>query len=244
MTILFTLSYDGRNYCGWQRQHNGVAVQEVLEKALSQLYGYELHVLGASRTDAGVHAQGQRAALRLEQNPIPLDRLPLAINAYLPKDVVVTFAEEVEDGFHPIRNAVEKTYEYIVYNAPYIDPRYRDYCYFVSTPLDIDKMRQATGFFIGRHDFKAFCATGSERKSTIRTVYSLTVELDGDLIRIEITGDGFLYNMVRIIAGTLVEVGQGRIPVDSIPKIIQSGKRDLAGRTAPAGGLTLLEVAY
>ena len=243
MNILLMVAYDGTNYCGWQRQSGQMTVQQRLEEALSQLYKKPITVRGSSRTDTGVHCKGQGALYTVEQN-IPADRLPYAVNAFLPDDIVVNGAYIVDDGFHPQYSVIDKTYEYKILNAPFRDPVLNHYTEFIHYPLDMEKMRRACIHFIGEHDFKAFCASGSDAKTTVRTIYSLDVQKSGDIISIKVRGNGFLYNMVRIIAGTLVYVGLGKIQPDEIPQIIQSRDRARAGKTLVPNGLTLLEVNY
>ncbi len=247
MKILLTVSYDGRNYCGWQRQNNGITVQQTLEEqGLFSVFKREVHTLGASRTDAGVHALGQRVCFELGDNEcmIPLGKLPQVINAALPRDIVVTKAESVHEDFHPIFDAKRKSYEYIILNSYYLNPKLADYCEHVYYPLDFGNMRAAASCFIGEHDFTAFRTTDGSARTTVRTVYSLELKKQDDIISFVITGNGFLYNMVRIIAGTLIDAGRGRISPNEVPGIILSKDRAKAGRTASANGLTLLEVFY
>ena len=242
MNILLTVAYDGTNYCGWQRQDNAVAVQQKLEEALSEIFRREVKTAGASRTDAGVHALGQRAAFSVDKISIPIDKLPLVINSHLPEDIAVQGAERVGEGFNPRFDARAKTYCYQIYNAPYSNPLIRRYSAFVPGELNVEKMIEAAPKFIGTHDFAAFCASGSGAKTTVRTIFDCNVSQEGPLIRMSVTGDGFLYNMVRIMAGTLLYAGMGK--VDDICGIIASGDRKLAGKTMPPEGLTLMEVMY
>lgn len=243
MTVLLTVAYDGTAYCGFQRQTNGITVQEKLEDALSCLFSSKINVAGASRTDAGVHALGQRITFIIEPMKIPLDRLPYAINANLPDDITVHMAEKVSDGFNP-RHAKDKTYIYQIYNSRFPNPTLRNYTWFVPYKLDINDMRKAAEAFVGSHDFKAFCATGSSVKTTVRTIYQCNIVRDEDLISLSIKGNGFLYNMVRIITGTIMYVGHGKIPAESIPDIILSRDRTQAGKTAPPQGLFLRDIKY
>lgn len=243
MNILLIVAYDGTNYYGWQRQSGFMTVQQRLEEALSALYKKEIIVRGSSRTDTGVHCMGQGALYRVEQN-IPIDRLPYAVNAFLPNDIVVNAAYIVGDDFHPQYSVIDKTYEYKIQNADFRDPTLNNYTDFIHYRLDIEKMQQACRYFIGEHDFKAFCASGSDAKTTIRTIYELSVKKEGRMISIRVRGNGFLYNMVRIIAGTLVYVGLGKIAPDEIKDIILSRDRARAGKTLVPNGLTLLEVNY
>ena len=241
--ILLTISYDGTNYSGWQKQKNAVTVQGEFDKACSTLFKTDVESIGASRTDAGVHALGQRAVIGVDTS-IPAEKIPLALNPLLPDDIVVTHAEEVGADFNPRFKALKKTYEYSIYNAPFRNPLYRNYSEYVRYELDLDSMRTACEEFVGEHDFRAFCASGNSSKTTVRTIYSLDVEKDGDFIKIRVTGNGFLYNMVRIIAGTLIYVGEGRIAPDDLPEIIASGDRRKAGKTAGPSGLVLVKIMY
>lgn len=241
--ILLTISYDGTNYSGWQKQKNAVTVQGEFDKACSTLFKTDIESIGASRTDAGVHALGQRAVIDVDTS-IPAEKIPLALNPLLPDDIVVTHAEEVGADFNPRFKALKKTYEYSIYNAPFRNPLYRNYSEYVRCELDLDSMRTACEAFVGEHDFRAFCASGNSSKTTVRTIYSLDVEKDGDFIKIRVTGNGFLYNMVRIIAGTLIYVGEGRIAPDDLPEIIASGDRRKAGKTAGPSGLVLVKIMY
>ena len=241
--ILLTISYDGTNYSGWQKQKNAVTVQGEFDKACSALFKTDVESIGASRTDAGVHALGQRAVIDVDTS-IPAEKIPLALNPLLPDDIVVTHAEEVGADFNPRFKALKKTYEYSIYNAPFRNPIYRNYSEYVRCELDLDSMRTACEAFVGEHDFRAFCASGNSSKTTVRTIYSLDVEKDGDFIKIRVTGNGFLYNMVRIIAGTLIYVGEGRIAPDDLPEIIASGDRRKAGKTAGPSGLVLVKIMY
>ena len=241
--ILLTISYDGTNYSGWQKQKNAVTVQGEFDKACSTLFKTDIESIGASRTDAGVHALGQRAVIDVDTS-IPAEKIPLALNPLLPDDIVVTHAEEVGADFNPRFKALKKTYEYSIYNAPFRNPIYRNYSEYVGCELDLDSMRTACEAFVGEHDFRAFCASGNSSKTTVRTIYSLDVEKDGDFIKIRVTGNGFLYNMVKIIAGTLIYVGEGRIAPDNLPEIIASGDRRKAGKTSGPSGLVLVKIMY
>jgi len=246
MKILLTIAYDGSAYNGWQTQPNKQTVQGCLERALATLYKTPIHTLGAGRTDAGVHAEGQRASFVVPESSvvIPLENLPLALRALLPDDIVVTSAEEVPSDFSPIANAKQKTYEYTILNQPYPNPKLMKYACHISTPLDFAAMQQAAAAFEGTHDFAAFCSTGSSATSTVRTIYECRLEKDGSALKIYITGNGFLYNMVRIIVGTLIDVGFSKKAAGDIPQILKSLDRTKAGKTAPSQGLTLISVEY
>ena len=251
MRILLTVSYDGSAYGGWQRQENAVTVQEVLEDALAEVFGRNISVTGASRTDAGVHALGQKAAFSVPETKIPPDKLPYVLNNALPADVVVSCAAIVPDEFHPRFDAVEKTYRYMYHCAKFPNPLVKNAWFRPHAP-DAAKMDAAAKAFVGAHDFAAFCAAGSVAKTTAREIYECRVErvisdninYGDELIALYVRGNGFLYNMVRIMAGTLLYVGEGKLPEDCVPGIIEGRDRARAGMTAPAVGLTLMEVRY
>jgi len=244
-SILITIAYDGTLFNGWQSQKKeGIrTIQETLESAFLCLFGTYTEVLGASRTDTGVHALGQKALIKTESG-IPVLRIPYAVNSLLPDDVRVIDAVEVQCGFHPRYDAKRKTYEYKIFNSKYKNPVLRNYTEFVYKKLDIIKMREALSFFLGEHDFSAFRATGSGVKGSVRTIYEASIEKEGDIISLKITGNGFLYNMVRIIAGTLIDVGKGKLKPIEVKDIIKSKDRKRAGKTAGPNGLTLLDVSY
>lgn len=241
--IILKLEYDGTNYSGWQRQNNAVTVQELLEKSLYELLGKETKVTGCSRTDAGVHALGFVCNFYTDSK-IPADKFPYALNRILPDDIVVLEGREGEEGFHARYHALGKKYRYRIYNHIFPSAVHRNYTWHNPYDLDVQKMKRAANYFIGQHDFSAFMASGSSVKDTVRNVTLLTVEKQGVELIIEIAANGFLYNMVRIIAGTLVEVGKGKIAAELIPEIIQSKERKKAAATAPPQGLYLVEVYY
>lgn len=241
--IKLTIAYDGTNYCGWQWQKNAPAVENFVLDACKKLFSGDVKVTGASRTDAGVHADGQVATVTGETN-IKAHRLARALSAYLPQDIVIQSAEPAPENFHPRFHAVEKTYIYRIYNAPMPHPRHSRFSHYFFYPLDIEKMRSAAADLIGEHDFAPFCAAGGSAKTTVRKIYDIQLEKQDDLIEISITGNGFLYNMVRIIVGTLIEIGNGIRPEQDMPRILASGDRKQAGPTAPAKGLTLKEIRY
>lgn len=246
MRILMTIAYDGTCFSGWQKQRlpEVRTVQGEMEKALQKLFrSPNLECIGASRTDAGVHALGQRAVIDVETT-IPAEKIPLALRPLLPEDIAVTKAEEVPQTFHPRFDCVKKTYEYRFWNAPTKNPKERLYSSHQAKPLDIGLMNQAAAAFMGRHDFAAFCAAGSSVSSTVRTIFGCHAEREGDIVKILVTGDGFLYNMVRIMAGTLLMAGLGKLPPEAIQDIIESRDRRKAGQTAEPQGLTLLEIYY
>lgn len=250
MRIRLTVAYDGTDYNGWQIQNNAVTVEEKVTGALQELLKEEIEVIGASRTDSGVHAMGNVAVFDTETR-IPPEKLAIALNHYLPPDIRVQRSEQVADDFHPRHCDSTKTYEYTILNARIENPVRSRYSYHVGQPLDMKKMREAAGFLIGTHDFSAFCSAGSQVRSKVRTVYELSIEekepLTGGIGReivIRVAGNGFLYNMVRIIAGTLIEVGQGRRSVETVSEAVQTGDRRKAGPTAPARGLMLVGIEY
>lgn len=241
--IKLTVAYDGTDYCGWQIQPNGITVEEVLNKALSDLTKETVKVIGASRTDAGVHAKGNVAVFDTE-SPIPSDRIAYAVNRLLPEDIVIVQSEEVAADWHPRYQKSVKTYEYTIVNREMPDPLRRRDSWFVSFPLDIDGMRKAAQYLVGEHDFRTFCSIHTGVKTTVRRIYSLDIEKENELIKIRISGNGFLYNMVRIIAGTLVEVGRGACSPLEVKEMLEQRKRDKAGATAPPQGLVLLGISY
>lgn len=241
--IMLVVAYDGTNYHGFQVQPEAVTIEGVLNQTLSRLLNEEITVIGASRTDAGVHAEGNVAVFDTETK-IPPEKLALALNQRLPEDIVVQKSQEVALEFHPRHINCRKTYEYQIYNHIVPNPKFRNYSYFYYRPLDLTAMQKAAAFFPGQRDFSSFCAAGTQVQDKVRTIYELQIEKLGNLITIRITGNGFLYNMVRIIAGTLIQAGIHAIPPDAIEKILLAGNRRMAGPTAPAKGLTLKEIQY
>ena len=242
--IRIFVAYDGTNYCGWQVQPNGVTIEEKLNKSLARLTGEEIRIIGASRTDSGVHALGNVAVFDTESS-IPPERFAYALNQRLPEDIVVVRSDEVPADWHPRYQVSRKTYEYRILNRTFRMPNRRLDTYFYHHKLDVDKMKRAASYLVGEHDFKSFCAVGAQVKTTTRTIYSCEVEKDGnDIITIRVTGNGFLYNMVRIIAGTLIRVGGGELAPDEMPRILGKKDRTAAGPTAPAHGLTMMGIEY
>ena len=244
--ILLTIAYDGTRYSGWQKQKDAsvITVEGELERALRMLFqDATLTCIGASRTDAGVHALGQRAVVDVETT-IPTEKIPLAIRSFLPEDISVVLAEDVPRDFHPRFDCVKKTYEYRICNGKIKNPKERLYSMYVRPALNLERMNEGAGYVIGKHDFSAFCASGSQVISMTRTVFDCRVERSGEIICIFVTGDGFLYNMVRIIAGTLISVGMGKWEPKEVGRIIENKNRQLAGQTAEPQGLTLLEIYY
>ena len=241
--IKLVVSYDGTAYCGWQLQPNGVTIEEVLNQALSSLLKEDIQVIGASRTDSGVHAMGNVAVFDTESR-IPGDKICFALNQRLPDDVRIQASEEVPLTFHPRKANCVKTYEYKILNRKIDMPLQRLYSHFCYFNLDLEKMQKAASYLIGEHDFKSFCTVRTQAEETVRTIYSLTVTKADDLITIRISGSGFLYNMVRILAGTLIGVGRGAIAPEQIPAILEAKDRQAAGMTVPPQGLTLVKIDY
>ncbi len=244
MKVLLTVAYDGSGYYGWQRQKDFVSVQQRLEEALSALLKKDITVRGASRTDTGVHSLGQRAVFTDDSLTIPVEKIPYAVNGFLPDDIVITDAVRVNEDFHPQYSVTDKTYEYKILNADFRNPMLNRYTEFVRPRLDVAAMQAACPYFLGEHDFKAFCASGGSSKTTVRSIYALDVTKNDDIITVRINGSGFLYNMVRIVAGTLVYVGLGKLAPDDMESVILSLDRTRAGKTLSPNGLTLMEVNY
>lgn len=241
--IKLTLEYDGTNYCGWQTQPNAPSVQEVLGIAISKITCEDVNVIGSGRTDSKVHALGQVANFHT-RSKIPEEKFRLAINSKLPDDIVVRESIEVLEGFHSRYHAKGKEYIYRIYNNKVRSPIKRNYSYFVSYDLNIEAMKIALEYFVGTHDFVGFMSTGSSIKGTVRTITHASLKEKDGMIEISIKGTGFLYNMVRIIVGTLVDIGIGKIDKESIEEIINSKQRNKAGHTAPPQGLYLSKVFY
>lgn len=266
--IKLTIAYDGTNYVGWQIQANGLAVEQVINEHLSRLLKEKIVILGASRTDSGVHARGNVATFYTNTR-IPAEKLYLALNQSLPEDIKIVRSEEVPDTFHPRYADCIKTYQYNILNCRYNVPTLRRYYDYVYYPMDVDKMREAAQYLVGEHDFIAFSSSGGQQKSTIRRID--TIDIAGEwletwdedpccragktgsgqmedyrpqLIHITVSGNGFLYNMVRIIAGTLEKVGMGVFPPSHVKEILDSRDRRLSSPKAAARGLTLLGIRY
>jgi len=241
--IMLIIAYDGTAYYGWQVQPGVPTVESEINKALSELLGEKVEVIGASRTDSGVHALGNVAVF--DTNTVfPPEKICLAVNNRLPDDIRVISSFEVAADFHPRKSNCIKTYEYKILNSRIAIPTHRLYSYHIYYPLDDSLMRQAGRRLIGEHDFASFCSVNTQVKDTVRTIYDLDVFRDGDMITIRVKGNGFLYNMVRIIAGTLIEVGRGKYPPEKVTQILEGRNRSLAGPTAPAHGLTLVKIDY
>ena len=244
INIRIIIEYDGKDFNGWQKQPNKLNIQGEIERAIEIITGEKVDVIGSGRTDAGVNALAQVANFKVSELKIPVDRLIYAINSQLKKTIRIIKAEIVDDSFHSRYAAKKKTYRYTINNSIAGSAIYRNMQYHYSFKLDEVKMNEGAKYFIGEHDFKAFKASGTSSKSSVRKIYDAKVYRDGDLINIELTGNGFLYNMVRIIAGTLLEVGEGKISPKSIEDIIKDGSRKNAGKTLPPNGLCLVSVEY
>lgn len=244
MNCKLTIQYDGTRYDGWQKQGNtGNTIQGKLEGVLSRLAGVPVEMHGAGRTDAGVHAEGQTASVRLPGAYTPAEVMAY-LNQYLPEDIAVIAAEEADARFHARLSAVGKVYRYAIRMGGTPDVFHRKYQYRVETPLDVDAMRQAAAQLTGTHDYRAFCANKRYKKSTVRTVSAIGITVEGADMTITFRGDGFLQHMVRILTGTLLEVGQGQRSPAEMAAILASQDRTRAGKTAPAQGLTLVQVEY
>ncbi|NLN15366.1 MAG: tRNA pseudouridine(38-40) synthase TruA [Tissierellia bacterium] len=241
--IKLTIEYEGINYSGWQAQDNALGIQEVVEKAIANLTGERVNLIASGRTDAKVHAKGQVANF-LTNSSIPAERFKYALNTKLPEDIKVLESQEVDLDFHARFDAIKKRYRYVIYNGEMPRPLYRNFSYHVDQPLDISKMEEAAKHLIGRKDFRSFMGPRTDVFTTIREIYSVDISKKDDLIEITIEGNSFLRNMVRIIVGTLVYVGLGKIKSQDIPKIIDGRDRTLAGPTAPPQGLFLEKVYY
>ena len=238
-----TVEYDGTNYAGWQRQANALAVQQVIEEKLSRLTGERIVVHGASRTDAGVHALGQSIHFDTDSR-IPGDKFSFALNTMLPPDIRISASEDTLEGFHARFSTVGKRYRYLFYDAPHAGALNRNTHAHSIYPLNDSLMRREAGALIGTHDFAAFAASGSVVKDTVRTIWRADVDREGHDVRLIVEGSGFLYNMVRIIAGTLRDIGSGKLEPGALARAIETGDRLDLGVTAPAHGLTLMEVFY
>lgn len=241
--VKLVVAYDGTNYHGWQVQDNGITIEEVLNRTISELVQEDIKVIGASRTDAGVHACGNVAVFDTESR-IPGDKFSFALNQRLPEDIRIQESCEVDADFHPRYADTVKTYEYNILNRRFELPTKRLYAAFCYYPMDIERMNQAAAYLVGEHDFKSFCSAGAQVQTTVRTIYAVNVTKEDDMVRIRITGNGFLYNMVRIIAGTLMQVGTGLMEPEQVKEILEARDRSKAGPTAVAKGLTLVEIRY
>lgn len=241
--IKLTIEYDGKCYNGWQKQPDKLNIQGEIEKAIYNITQEKVDLIGSGRTDAGVHALGQVANFKTN-SALPIEKLALAINSQLKSSIIIKKAEEVDERFHSRYTAKQKTYRYIINNSKTGTAIYRNLEYCFPVKLNVEKMVEAAKYFEGEHDFKAFKSSGTSGKNSVRTIYKAEVRQDGERIIIELTGNGFLYNMVRIISGTLLDVGLGKIEPNEIPDIIEKKDRTKAGKTLPAHGLYLVKVQY
>lgn len=239
-----TIQYDGTRYKGWQTQTStDLTIQGKLQDVLTQLAAHPVELTGSGRTDAGVHALGQVANVHLEEK-YTCEEIRDYLNRYLPEDIAVTEVEEAEDRFHSRYHALAKTYLYRIHTGKIPNVFERKYMYSYQNPLEVSRMRQAAEYLVGTHDFKAFCGNKKMKKSTVRTIYEIRIEETENELHIYYTGNGFLQNMVRIITGTLLEIGDGRREPEEIVSILEGKNREAAGYTAPACGLTLCKVTY
>ncbi len=242
MKILLSISYDGTNYFGWQRQTDKISVQETIEKAISKVYNKDIKILGASRTDAKVHALDQKASFIIDESPIPPEKVYILINKNLPDDIVIKSSRIVKDSFNPLVNVEKKTYIYTIQNGNYLNPLFRNTATYIADSLDIEKMNIASKEFIGTYDFVAFCKHAKDKDNTIRTIHDAKVYKNNGLIYFEITGNGFLHNMVRTIMGTLIDVGSGKINNSDVKTIILSKDRTKSSKVINGNGLCLFNI--
>lgn len=241
--IKLTIQYDGTNYCGWQSQKNGVAIQDVIERCLGKVVGEKIKLVGSGRTDSGVHAKGQAANFRTNSR-LPLNNIKKALNHNLPKDIAITKISEANADFHAQYKAKSKLYRYTFSNKAVISPFHRNYIAKIPYRLDLALMKKEAEGLVGRHDFSAFQGARSKRESAVRTVKKIDITPNGKAVYIDIESEGFLYNMARNIVGTLIEIGRGYYKPGSMKKILNSRNRGEAGPTAPAKGLCLMKVNY
>lgn len=242
-TIALKLMYNGTAYHGWQIQKTQVTVGETLQRAVSRVCGEPIHLAGCGRTDAGVHAERYIASFRTNSR-IPVDRLPFAINTHTPEDIVVLEAYEMEENFHAINSCLKKEYTYRIFNSRIKNPFYVNRACFYPKHLDETLMNRAASMFVGTHDFRAVRSVGTQTKTTVRTIYYCCVTRQGDLLELKVCANGFLYNMVRAITGTVLYATEGKLLPEDIPRILESGDRSLAGPTVPPGGLYLTKLWY
>lgn len=241
--IKLTIEYDGTRYAGWQIQENHPTIQQELKTAVEKAVEEEINLIGAGRTDSGVHAYGQVANFRTKTS-IPGDKAFYHINPHLPEDIVVVRSEEVPLSFHSRYDALTKTYHYVIINGPHMHPRHRHYAQWIDYALDLEAMREAGGFFLGEHDFTSFMAANAGDVSTIRSIDAIDIQKEGDVVEIQVKGRSFLRNMIRIMMGTLVDVGKGKIPPDKVATILEAKDRQMAGPTLSACGLYLMNIEY
>lgn len=243
MRVKLTVAYDGTAYHGWQLQKNGNTIEAELNKHLSALLQEEIQVIGASRTDAGVHALGNIAVFDTKTR-MPAEKISYALNQRLPEDIRIQASMQVADDFHPRKCKSIKTYEYKIYRGEFPMPTERLYSHFMYVPMNVELMREAAAYLEGKHDFKSFCSVDSQAESTVRTIYRIDILEEGNLLKFRISGNGFLYNMVRIVVGTLIEFGREKYPTERMPEIIAACDRQQAGPTMPAKGLTLVRYDF
>lgn len=241
--IKLVVAYDGTNYCGWQVQPEAVTVEGMLNRHLSELLGEEIKVIGASRTDSGVHALGNVAVFDTDSR-IPGEKMAKALNARLPEDIIVQASKEVPSDYHPRFQDTRKTYEYTFYNASYDNPVTSRHHHFVYVPLDVEKMNRAAQYFVGEHCFISMCSSKAQVTSYEREIFECAVRKNGKYITMTVTGSGFLYNMVRLMAGTLLEIGRGKQEPEWVKEILASKERVTPGPKLPAKGLTLMNIEY
>lgn len=246
MRFRLHISYEGTRYCGWQVQKNAVSVQERVQDAVESVFGERGTVTGCSRTDSGVHANFYCCVVNVESLDvnIPAEKLPIVLNRFLPEDIAVFEACYVDEGFHPRYDVKYKEYEYLIWNSEIRNPFLRNRALVYATKLDEVVMHDAAQLFVGTHDFSGFMSSGSSVENTVRDIKYFNVSREGDLLKINVAADGFLYNMVRIFVGTLIDVAYGKLEPEDIPKIIEQKDRRAAGSTAPPHGLYLNKVEY
>ena len=241
--IKIIIEYDGKDWGGWQKQPNKLNIQGEIERAIEEITGEKVQLIASGRTDAGVHALAQVANFKIEKD-IPVEKIPYALNSKLKKSIRIISAEEVDEKFHSRYTCKRKTYKYIINNSLQGTAIYRNLQYHFPEKLDEEKMNEGIKYLIGEHDFKSFKASGTSSKSSVRIIYNANVKREGEIVTIELTGNGFLYNMVRIIAGTLVDVGIGKIKPEDVKTILEAKDRLKAGKTLPPTGLDLVDVKY
>lgn len=241
--LLLTISYDGSNYHGWQVQKNAVTVQEVFQNAVKKLFKQNIDIKGCSRTDSGVHANKYCVSFKTDTD-IPCENIIMALNSYLPDDIAVLNCTDMDIDFHARYNVVKKEYVYIINNSKIRNPFLRNYAFWYRYDIDTDYLNKQAQAFVGTYDYSGFCSANSGVEDTVRTVHSFEVSRKGDLVYFKVSADGFLYNMVRIMVGTLLFVNEGKIKKDELKNVILSKNRKLAGKTAPPQGLYLNDVIY